>query len=156
ERPHARPVARAAGAVTCRRVSFAYGTDPPVLHEVSFEVPPGTRVGIAGTTGAGKSTLVSLLTRFYDPTAGQVLLDGGDLRDYNLAALRTQFAIVLQASVLFSASVAENIAYARPGATEAEVVAAARAASAHDFIARLPQGFATVVGERGLRLSGGE
>jgi ATP-binding cassette subfamily B protein len=156
ERPHARPLARAAGAVACRRVSFSYGDGPPALRDFSFEVAPGTRVGIAGTTGAGKTTLVSLLTRFYDPCAGQVLLDGVDLRDYKLADLRNQFAIVLQDSVLFSASVAENIAYARPGASEAEVVAAAKAASAHEFIARLPQGYQTLVGERGMRLSGGE
>ena len=91
-------------------------------------------------TGAGKTTLVSLLTRFYDPTAGQVLLDGVDLRDYRLADLRNQFAIVLQEPVLFSTSIAENIAYARPGASEEEVVAAAKAANAHDFIARLPDG----------------
>ena len=156
ERPHARPLARAAGAVACRHVSFTYGDGTPALRDVSFEVAPGTRVGIAGTTGAGKTTLVSLLTRFYDPCAGQVLLDGVDLRDYKLADLRNQFAIVLQDSVLFSASVAENIAYARPGASEAEVAAAAKAASAHEFIARLPQGYQTLVGERGMRLSGGE
>jgi ATP-binding cassette subfamily B protein len=113
-------------------------------------------VGIAGTTGAGKTTLVSLLTRFYDPTAGQILLDGVDLRDYKLADLRNQFAIVLQDSVLFSASIAENIAYARPGAGEAEVIAAAKAAGAHEFIVGLPQGYDTLVGERGMRLSGGE
>src|SRR5262249_54465977 len=154
ERPHARPLTRAGGAVACRHLTFAYGADPPVLRDVSFTVAPGTRVGIAGPTGAGKTTLVSLLTRFADPTAGQILLDGVDLRDYRLADLRNQFAIVLQDSVLFSASVAENIAYARPGAGEAEIVAAARAASAHDFIVNLPQGYQTLVGERGMRLSG--
>jgi ATP-binding cassette, subfamily B, bacterial len=156
ERPGGRPLARAAGAVACRQVSFAYGANLPALRDVSFEVSPGTRVGIAGPTGAGKTTLVSLLTRFYDPTAGQILLDGVDLRDYRLADLRNQFAIVLQDAVLFSASIAENIAYARPGAGEAEIVAAARAASAHDFIVNLPQGYQTPVGERGMRLSGGE
>jgi ATP-binding cassette, subfamily B, bacterial len=156
ERPHTRPLTRAAGAIACRRVSFAYGAGGEVLRDVSFEVAPGTRVGIAGTTGAGKTTLVSLLTRFYDPTAGQVLLDGVDLRDYRLADLRNQFAIVLQDSVLFSASVADNIAYARPGASEAEIVAAAKAADVHDFLVGLPQGYQTPVGERGLRLSGGE
>jgi len=156
ERPHAQPLARARGAVAFRDVSFAYGDGRPVLHGVSFQVSPGTRVGIRGMTGAGKTTLVSLLTRFYDPTAGQVLLDGVDLRNYRLADVRNQFAIVLQEPVLFSASIAENIAYARPGASEEEVVAAARAASAHAFIAQLPQGFQTPVGERGLSLSGGE
>jgi ATP-binding cassette subfamily B protein len=156
ERPGARPVTRARGAVEFRNVSFAYGQDRPVLHGVSFAVEPGTCVGIAGTTGAGKSTLVSLLTRFYDPTGGQILLDGVDLRDYRLADLRNQFALVLQEPVLFSTTIAENIAYARPGAGEEEILAAARAAGAHDFISRLPDGYRTQVGERGMQLSGGE
>jgi ATP-binding cassette subfamily B protein len=152
----ARPLVHAAGAVAFRNVSFAYEQERPILHDLSFEIPAGARVGIAGTTGAGKTTLVSLLTRFYDPTAGQILLDGVDLRDYKLADLRSQFAIVLQEPVLFSTSIAENIAYARPGANEREIAAAAQAAGAHDFITRLPQGYATLVGERGMRLSGGE
>jgi ATP-binding cassette subfamily B protein len=156
ERPGARPLARAAGAVAFRDVSFAYDAGEPVLREVTFEVAPGTRVGIAGATGAGKTTLISLLARFYDPTAGQILLDGTDLREYRLADLRGQFGIVLQETLLFSATVAENIAYARPDAAEAEVVAAAKAANAHDFITALPDGYRTVVGERGMRLSGGE
>jgi ATP-binding cassette subfamily B protein len=156
ERPHARPVARAAGAVAFRGVTFGYDKGSPVLRDVSFEVVSGTRLGIIGATGAGKTTLVSLLTRFYDPTAGRILLDGVDLRDYRLADLRNQFGIVLQESVLFSTSIAENIAYARPGASDAEVIAAAQAAHAHDFILRLPQGYETRVGERGMRLSGGE
>jgi ATP-binding cassette subfamily B protein len=156
ERPDARPLRRAAGAVAFRNVSFAYGPDRPVLRDVSFEVGPGTRLGIVGMTGAGKTTLVNLLTRFYDPTAGQVLLDGVDLRDYRLADLRNQFALVLQEPVLFSTSIAENIAYARPDASEADIVAAAKAANAHDFIARLPHGYQTTVGERGMCLSGGE
>jgi ATP-binding cassette subfamily B protein len=156
ERPDARPLARAAGGVAFRHVSFAYDPDRRVLHDVSFAVAPGARLGIAGRTGAGKTTLINLLTRFYDPTAGQILLDGIDLRDYRLAELRNQFAIVLQDPVLFSTSIAENIAYARPGATADEVVAAATAANVHDFIAQLPDGYDTVVGERGMRLSGGE
>jgi len=156
ERPHARPLGRAVGAVEFRDVCFAYDPDHPVLHVVSFDVPPGARVAVAGTTGAGKTTLVSLLTRFYDPTGGAILLDGVDLRDYRLADLRDQFAIVLQEPVLFSTSIAENIAYARPGAGELEIVQAARAAGAHDFIIRLPRGYATPVGERGMQLSGGE
>jgi ATP-binding cassette subfamily B protein len=156
ERPNARPLARASGAVTFRKVCFAYSTDHAVLHDLSFEIGPGTHLGIAGTTGAGKTTLVSLLTRFYDPTAGQILLDGVDLRAYKLADLRNQFAIVLQEPVLFSSSIAENIAYARPGASDHEIVVAAQAANAHEFIAGLPQGYETQVGERGMRLSGGE
>jgi ATP-binding cassette subfamily B protein len=156
ERPNARPLTRALGTVAFRKVCFAYGTDQPVLHNISFEIGPGTHLGIAGTTGAGKTTLVSLLTRFYDPSAGQILLDGLDLRDYKLADLRNQFTIVLQEPVLFSSSIAENIAYARPGASHHEIVAAAQAANAHEFIAGLTQGYETLVGERGMRLSGGE
>jgi ATP-binding cassette, subfamily B, bacterial len=154
--PDARPLARAAGAVEFRNVSFAYEPGHRVLHGISFEVPPGAVLGIAGTTGAGKTTLISLLTRFYDPSSGEILLDGVDIRHYKLADLRNQFAIVLQEPVLFSASIAENIAYGRPGADSADVVAAAKAASAHDFISALPDGYATPVGERGVRLSGGE
>src|SRR5438034_1540477 len=156
ERPNARAISRASGAVEFRNVSFAYQPGHPVLDDVSFEAPPGTSLGIAGETGAGKTTLVSLLTRFYDPTAGQILLDGLDLRDYKLADLRNQFAIVLQEPVLFASSIAENIAYARPSARREEILAAAKAANAHEFIVRLPQGYETLVGERGLRLSGGE
>jgi ATP-binding cassette subfamily B protein len=156
EKPDARPLGHASGAIAFRDVSFAYDGGEPVLRDVSFEFAPGTRVGIAGATGAGKTTLISLLSRFYDPTAGQVLLDGYDLREYRLADLRGQFGIVLQDAVLFSATIAENIAYARPEATEAEIVAAARAANADEFIRNLPDGYRTLVGERGMRLSGGE
>ncbi len=156
EKPNARPLACASGAMAFRNVSFAYEKDRPVLCDASFEIQPGTCLGVAGATGAGKTTLVNLLTRFYDPSAGQVLLDGVDLRDYKLADLRNQFALVLQEPVLFSTTIAENIAYARPGTSEAESIAAARAANAHDFIVRLPHGYGTLVGERGMRLSGGE
>jgi ATP-binding cassette subfamily B protein len=156
ERPGARPLVRAKGAVAFQGVSFAYRGDQPVLGDVTFDVAPGTSVGIAGATGAGKTTLVSLLSRFYDPTSGTILLDGVDLRDYKVADLRNQFAIVLQEPVLFSTSITENIAYARVGASFEEIVAAAQAANAHDFICRLPQGYDTLVGERGMRLSGGE
>ena len=157
ERPHARPLGRAIGELAFRNVSFAYsGGQEPVLRDVSFEVSPGMRVGIAGASGAGKTTLMSLLFRFYDPTKGQIFLDGVDLRDYKLADLRNQFSLVLQEPVLFSTTVAENIAYARPEAKEAEIVEAAKAANAHDFIVRLPHGYNTAVGERGMTLSGGE
>jgi ATP-binding cassette subfamily B protein len=157
ERPDARPLShRASGALAFHDVSFAYADRFPVLRDLSFDIDPHTRLGIAGLTGSGKTTLVSLLVRFYDPTAGHVLLDGLDLRDHKLADLRNQFALVLQEPVLFSASIAENIAYARPDARYEDVVAAAEAASAHEFIARLPHGYDTQVGERGMRLSGGE
>src|SRR5213595_1903709 len=156
ERPNARPIGRARGAVAFRHVSFAYGPDRPVLHDVSCDIAPGTRLGIVGATGAGKTTLISLLTRFYDPIEGAILLDGVDLRDYKLLDLRRQFAVVLQDAVLFSLSIAENIAYAAPGATKDQVIAAAQAANAHEFIERLPQGYDTQVGERGVKLSGGQ
>src|SRR5437016_4874233 len=156
ERPNARPIGRARGAVAFRHVSFAYGPDRPVLHDVSCDIAPGTRLGIVGATGAGKTTLISLLTRFYDPTEGQILLDDVDLRAYKLADLRRQFAVVLQEPVLFSLSIADNIAYAAPGASRDQIVAAAQAANAHEFIERLPQGYGTEVGERGVKLSGGQ
>lgn len=156
EKPDARPLSRASGGLVFSEVSFAYPGGPPVLHNISYEIAPGTRVGIVGATGAGKTTLISLLARFYDPTAGQILLDGIDLRDYKLADLRRQLAIVLQEPVLFSTTIAENIAYARPEGSDEEIVEAAKLANAHDFITRLPEGYQTQVGERGMTLSGGE
>ena len=156
EKPDARPLVRARGQVVFENVSFAYNPERSALNGISFNVPANSRVGVAGTTGAGKSTLVSLLLRLYDPTDGRILLDGLDLRDFKLRDLRNQFAIVLQEPVLFSSSIGENIAYAKPDASEAEIIAAAQAANAHDFIARLPQGYKTEVGERGVQLSGGE
>src|SRR5437867_2028496 len=156
ERPDAQLLGRASGAIAFRNISFAYGKDRPVLHDISFNIEPGTRLGIAGASGAGKSTLISLLTRFYDPTEGEIRLDGVDLRDFRLEDLRRQFAVVPQDPVLFSASIAENIAYARPGASESDLVAAAQAANAHEFIVRLPQAYDTQVGERGVQLSGGQ
>jgi len=157
ERENARSLARARGGMAFRQVSFSYeNKGQPVLQEISFEVRPGQCVGIVGATGAGKTTLVNLLTRFYDPTEGDILLDGLDLREYKVADLRNQFGIVLQEPILFSTSIAENIAYARPGAAQSEIVDAARSANAHDFIVSLPDGYDTLVGERGMRLSGGE
>ena len=156
ERPHARALDRARGDVAFRDVTFGYGIDRTILHDVSFDVAPGTRVGIVGTTGAGKTTVASLLLRFYDPTDGAILLDGVDLRDYKLEDLRHQFAIVLQEPVLFSGTIADNIAYARPDASQADIIAAAEAAHAHGFISELPDGYQSLVGEKGMRLSGGE
>jgi ATP-binding cassette subfamily B protein len=156
ERRDAHRIARAAGTILFLDVSFAYDLEHVVLHRVSFAVPAGTRVGIRGSTGAGKTTLVGLLMRFYDPSDGMITLDGLDLREYNLADLRRQFATVMQDTVLFSTTIAENIAYGRTGATYDEIVEAARLANAYDFVTTLPDGFETLVGERGMRLSGGE
>ena len=156
ERPDGLPLCRAAGAVSFQQVSFHYTGRRPILHDVSFTISPGTRVGIIGTTGAGKTTLLNLLTRLYDPTGGRILLDGKDLRDYRLPDLRRQYAIVLQESVLFSGTVEDNIRYGSPESTFDQVVASARAAHAHEFIMRLPDGYGTAVGNRGATLSGGE
>lgn len=156
DRPNARAVSRARGELEFRSVSFSYDAQHPVLHDVSVRIPAGTKVGIVGHTGAGKSTFVSLIMRFYDPSGGQVLLDGVDLRDYKLEDLRNQFSIVLQEPVLLSSTIAENIAYAKPDATQDQIVAAAKAANADGFITNMPEGYQTQVGERGLRLSGGE
>jgi ATP-binding cassette subfamily B protein len=156
ERSQAQRLKRATGTIELRQVSFAYDARNPVLRDVSCRIGAGTRVGVMGRTGAGKTTFVGLITRFYDPNMGQVLLDGIDLRDYRLADLRNQFAIVLQEPVLFATSIAENITYARPSASQQEVVEAAKAANVHDFITNLSDGYDTLVGERGMRLSGGE
>ena len=156
DRPKARALTRARGAISFRDVGFAYDPNRPVLEKIAFDVKPGSHIGIAGATGAGKTTLVNLMTRFYDPTRGEILLDGVDIREYRVADLRNQFTIVLQEPVLFSTSIGENIAYARPGASQKEIEDAARAANAHEFILGLPEGYATLVGERGMLLSGGE
>ena len=155
---HASPrrMARARGTVEFESVSFWYDPRQPILSNISLTVPDGTRLGIAGRTGAGKTTFISLLTRFYDPRRGRILLDGIDIRELHLADLRSQFSIVLQEPVLFSTSIRENIRYARPDATEQDVVDAAVAANAHDFILAQPDGYGTEVGNRGQRLSGGE
>ena len=147
---------RVLGTFALRDVSFAYDKGQPVLSGVNLDIPAGTKVGVIGKTGAGKSTLASLLIRFYDVNEGEILLDGCDVRDYCLTDLRKQFTMVLQDPFLFSTSIAENIAFGRPTASTMEIEAAARAAGVHDFVARLPDGYDTVVGERGMRLSGGE
>ncbi|NNM29265.1 MAG: ABC transporter ATP-binding protein, partial [Akkermansiaceae bacterium] len=154
--PDGRPLERARGEVAFEQVSFGYEEGHDIISDASVHVPAGTRVGLAGRTGAGKTTFVSLLMRFYDVNRGKILLDGVDLRDYRLGDLRRQFSIVLQDPVLFSTTIAENIAYGRADASEEDIIAAARAADAHDFIQTLPEAYETRVGERGMRLSGGE
>lgn len=151
------PTRQVKGSVSFDNVGFEYpGSGRRVLDSVSLAFKPGTRIGIVGPSGSGKSTLVNLLTRFYDPVAGRILLDGVDLRNYKLADLRQQFSIVLQEPVLFSTSVAANIAYAKPDASRNEIIDASKAANAHEFILRLPQGYDTPIGDNGMRLSGGE
>ena len=156
ESAQALPLVRAQGAFEFRDVHFQYPDGKRGLRNISFQVPSGARVGIVGSTGAGKTTLINLLMRFYDPTRGQVLVDGRDLREYRIADLRRQFAVVLQEPVLFAASIAENIAYGKPDASDEQILAAARAAASHDFIMHLPDGYDTRAGERGALLSGGE
>ncbi|MEE2887481.1 MAG: ABC transporter ATP-binding protein, partial [Planctomycetota bacterium] len=156
EKPDAKSVTKAAGAIEFRDVSFSYEEGTPVLNRLGFAVEVGQRIGIAGHTGAGKTTIVNLMTRLYDPQGGAILLDGDDLRDLKIDDLRHQFSIVLQDPVLFKKSISENILYARPEASQGEVEEAARLANAHGFISEMRDGYDTVVGDRGQRLSGGE
>jgi ATP-binding cassette subfamily B protein len=156
EREDARKLKDVRGDIVLDGVNFGYETRDHVLNDVSFEVPAGQAVAIVGPTGAGKSTLASLLPRFYDAQAGRVLIDGNDVRDLTLDSLREQFSIVLQEPLLFSTSILENIRYGKPGAGRKEIEAAARAANVHDFIESLPDGYKTKLGERGAQISGGE
>jgi ATP-binding cassette subfamily B protein len=150
------PLQVAHGAVRFEGVHFAYDPARPILHGVSFDIPPGKTVAVVGASGAGKSTLARLLYRFYDVTAGRITIDGQDIRQVTQASVRQAIGIVPQDTVLFNDTVEYNIAYGRPGASRAEVEAAAKAAHIHDFIAATPKGYDTMVGERGLKLSGGE
>ncbi|MFN8009455.1 MAG: ABC transporter ATP-binding protein [Terriglobia bacterium] len=156
DRPDAREPDALRGKIVFDHVAFSYGADAPVLKDVNFTIQPGQMVGIVGPTGGGKSTIVSLIPRFYEPLSGKVEIDGVDIRDYKLKSLRQHIGYVLQDTVLFRGTIRENIAYGRPGATEEEVVAAAKLANADEFISRMPQGYDTMVGERGLTLSGGQ
>jgi ATP-binding cassette, subfamily B, bacterial MsbA len=156
ERPGARTAAPFADTIRYEDVSFEYEAGQPVLKEVSFAVRRGEVVALVGASGAGKSTTLDLLARFYDPTAGRVTLDGADLRDLTLRSLRGQLGIVTQETILFHDTVRANIAYGLEHSDDAAIERAARAAHAHDFVSRLPEGYETVVGDRGVRLSGGE
>ena len=156
ERADAVDPGRLAGAIAFEHVAFGYEADAPVLRDVSFSIKPGEVVGIVGPTGGGKSTVVSLIPRFYDPIGGRVVIDGHELRGCKLAALRSQIGFVLQETVLFHGTLRENIAYGRPDATDAEIVAAAKLANADEFIDRMPHGYDTMVGDRGDTLSGGQ
>ena len=156
ESPNALPLARSKGKIAFQKVSFEYTKDHGVLHDVSFELPSGNRLGVVGPTGSGKTTLSTLLLRLFDPTEGVITMDDIDLKDYKLADLRNQYAVDQQETVLFSTTVAENIRFSKPNATMVEVIAASKASKAHDFITNLPNGYDTLVGERGMKLSGGE
>ncbi len=156
ERPNALAPDRLRGEIVFDRVAFGYEPEAPVLRDVSFQVKPGEFAGIVGPTGSGKSTIASLIPRFYDVNTGRVLIDGVDVRDYQLHGLREEFAFVLQDTVLFRGTVQDNIAYGRPNATAEEIARAARLANAHEFIERMPHGYETMIGERGQTLSGGQ
>ncbi len=144
------------GEIEFEHVAFAYDVANPVLQDVSFKIKPGQLVGIVGPTGSGKSTVVSLLPRFYDPVKGTVRIDGHDVRDFKLQSLREHIGYVLQDTALFRGTIAENIAFGRPTASRAEIIAAAELANAHEFISKMAQGYDTMVGERGSTLSGGQ
>ncbi|CAA9387998.1 MAG: Efflux ABC transporter, permease/ATP-binding protein mlr7818 [uncultured Rubellimicrobium sp.] len=156
DRPSAQPLRVAGGEIAFDRVEFGYDPDRPILKGLSFRVPPGERVAIVGSTGAGKSTIGRLLFRFYDVTGGAIRIDGQDLRDVTQSSLHAAIGVVPQDTVLFNDTIGYNIAYGRDGATQEEIEDAARAARIHDFITRLPLSYDTQVGERGLKLSGGE
>lgn len=156
EQPNAVNLDKIKGEVVFEKVSFAYQGSRSVLHDINFTAKPGQVIALIGPTGSGKSTIINLIPRFYDPSAGRILIDGLDIRQVTLKTLRQHIGIVLQDSFLFSSTIAENIAYGRPGAAQAEIVAAATAARAHDFIMSFPNGYETVVGERGVTLSGGQ
>ncbi|MBN8249629.1 MAG: ABC transporter ATP-binding protein [Verrucomicrobia bacterium] len=156
EKPEARDPGPLRGEIVFEHVAFAYDPAAPVLRDIQLRIAPGQRIGICGPTGGGKSTVLSLIPRFYDPTVGRVLIDGTDVRDFRLDGLRAQVGFVLQDTVLFVGSVRENIAYGRPEATFEEIVAAAKMANAHEFISQMPHGYDSLVGERGLTLSGGQ
>jgi ABC-type multidrug transport system fused ATPase/permease subunit len=156
EHPNAREIKTVKGEVEFEHVAFGYGTGSNVLNDVSFTIKPGQLVGIVGTTGGGKSTIVSLIPRFYDARGGTVKIDGVDVREFKLQDLRQKIGFVLQDTVLFRGTIFDNIAYGRPGASEEEVKNAAKLANADDFISRMEHGYQTMVGERGLTLSGGQ
>ena len=144
------------GEIELKNVAFAYNEDTTVLRDVNLLIKAGQRIGVVGPTGGGKSTVMSLIPRFYDTTGGQVFIDGVDVKDYSLRGLRQQIGFVLQETVLFRGTIRDNIAYGKPGATEEEIVEAARLANADEFIQRMPHGYDTMVGERGSTLSGGQ
>ena len=155
-KPNAKLLPHVKGSVSFNNVSFAYNTDEPILDDVSFSATPGQVVALVGPSGAGKSTVASLLPRFYDVTGGSIVIDGLDIRDVTMESLREQVGIVPQETMLFNGSVYDNILYGRLDATEEEVMAASKAANAHNFITELPNGYDTQLGDRGVNISGGQ
>lgn len=156
QKPDAHIPAHFKGEIVFEKVAFAYDPAAPVLRNISFTITPGQRIGICGPTGGGKSTIVSLIPRYYDPTSGRVLIDGLDVSNYKLDLLRAQIGFVLQETILFSGTIRDNIAYGNPKATPKEIIEAAKMANAHEFIMQMPQGYDSLVGERGSTLSGGQ
>ncbi len=154
--PDAIALPQVQGEVSFRDVHFRYGTGDEVLRDVTFHIAPGQTVALVGPSGAGKTSIANLLCRFYDPSAGEIMLDGQDLRKVKLSSLRSHLAVVLQDTFLFNSTIRDNLLYGKPDATEEELVTAAQAAYAHDFIMALPNGYDTEIGERGVRLSGGQ
>jgi subfamily B ATP-binding cassette protein MsbA len=156
QKPNARDPGKLKGEIVFEHVAFAYDPAAPVLRDINLTIKPGQRIGVCGPTGSGKSSIVSLIPRFYDATVGRVLLDGVDVTDYQLDPMRAQIGFVLQDTVLFAGTIRENIAYGRLDATSEEIIEAAKMANAHDFISQMPHGYDSAVGERGLTLSGGQ
>jgi subfamily B ATP-binding cassette protein MsbA len=156
QKPNARDPGSLKGEIVFEHVAFAYDPAAPVLRDINLTIKPGQRIGVCGPTGGGKSTVLSLIPRFYDPTAGRVLIDGTDITDYTLDLLRAQIGFVLQDTVLFAGTIRDNIAYGRLDAKPEEIIEAAKMANAHDFIMQMPKGYDSAVGERGLTLSGGQ
>ena len=154
--PGARKAPRLKGRIEFQDVTFGYAGNEPALSDVKFVIEPGQTVALVGPTGAGKTTIISLIPRFYDPSAGQILIDGKDVRSFTQKSVRQQISFVLQETVLFHAPLWHNIAYGKPNATRAEILRAAELANAHEFIEKMPDGYNTVVGERGSTLSGGQ
>ncbi|MCB0207575.1 MAG: ABC transporter ATP-binding protein, partial [Anaerolineae bacterium] len=156
-KPGAVELGQIEGRVEFQDITFRYfGSSEPVLSDVSFVAEPGQTVALLGSTGSGKTTIINLIPRFYDVSEGAVLIDGQDIRDVTIESLRRQIGIVLQETNLFNGTIRDNIAFGRPDATDEEVIAAAKAAAAHDFISGFPEGYNTPVGERGSTLSGGQ
>ncbi|MCL2433714.1 MAG: ATP-binding cassette domain-containing protein, partial [Clostridia bacterium] len=156
ETPDAEDCGKLQGRVSFENVDFAYEDDIPVLMNINFDIPAKHMVALVGATGVGKTTLTALLPRFYDPTAGQIKIDGQNIAGLTLQSLRRNIAMVLQDVFLFNGTLRENISYSNPNATDAEIINAAKMACIHQFIAGLPEGYETMVGERGMRLSGGQ